>query len=205
MSRLFSFFVEAIKSFFGTFIPGLRTTAKQRYNVQKGLPKDWEPQQYLGPPKDAPPSTTPAGIVVFTRGYDNKKIPSQKHGLKARVQLETVDNVWNTVIQEMLDKNWSRLGSGLVKGLTESDREKVRGVAKSGVLPTVYIEPSIWWDASNVNYVAGLTNPRPPFNVHVVVWYRSILDSSIKNWETLLHWEFTNHVLLRIGRPDLAY
>lgn len=168
----------------------------QAYLKSIGMDPNWTPPEYLGPPRFVGVAQhTPKGIIVYTSGYDEADIPLMYQGLKARVELARIDEIWGEVRAKL--QSDPRLG----------EKARTRVLALSDTLPIVTIRPSCWWDSGDNQrpgngFVAGLTFDTR--DVSVAVWYESVTDHSRKNWESLLEWEFQNVCFINCGRPDLA-
>lgn len=171
-------------------------------NAKFGLPRDWQPTEYLGPSRGGDYKVlTPGGLRVFPHGFEREDIPLEKGGLKARVIISDIDALWLRVRAEMGAGTYPK--SDL---LTPKQRQRAAtyGDKAKHVKPKVDIWPSILFANSRQGYVGGLW--RGP-TVGCAVWYKTVIEPITKsNWEGYLYHEF-GHLLFSttvVGRPDLS-
>lgn len=166
-------------------------------NRKLGLPDDFVPPEYFGPARPGPTLLTPLGIQVCTNGFERDDIPIEREGLKARVVLSRIDELWAAVRHDLLITMDSRFSS-----LTPEQRNRIVNLSNS--YPNVVIKPSIWFEAvTNFGgtYVGGLTIANI---ANATVWYKSTINGGVSNWEGFVKWEFYNVALIAVGRSDLA-
>ena len=181
---------------------------KDEYDKLHGLPKGFKPATFLGPIRTPGVFTkTPAGIMVYTNGFDKKDIPETKNGAPARVNLAQIDVIWRNVRSRLANTGYPD-ASGK-NALGKKARARIAELPDAPPWLQIQIAPTIWWDDSNGCYVAGLTsagyNSKHTYmiNCSVAVWYPSP-EKGIQDWSNLLDWEFKNAILISIGRSDLA-
>lgn len=165
------------------------SSAQRAYNKAHGLPASWTPPEFLGPANSAASLVkTPGGIRVRHNGFKSAKKPEFKQGIRARVILENVDAIWKEVRRYLSEDNPYKLEPPV--------RAKLRKLP--GGLPSVSVEPSIWWSEPHGFYLGGVFLPDQG-GIRVTVWYKSTLNGSLVNWETLLHHEFQHLALQWAG------
>ena len=79
-------------------------TLRQKWNKEHGLDKDFVPPKYLGDVRTYPIMKTPGGIKVKTFGFHKEDIPLEREGVKARVILADIDEIWLNVIEKIRNK-----------------------------------------------------------------------------------------------------